>query len=290
MSRKFKVVDAFSAKPFLGNPVAVVLDAGGLSDAEMQAIAGWTNLSETTFVLPPTRADADYRLRIFNPSAEMPFAGHPTLGSAHAVLEADIAAPKSGKLVQECGVGLVEIAVEGEGADRVLTLSLPPATVTSLTSEEIDEVETILGHPVNREAVPAIINVGAVWIIAQLSSVEAVLSLEPDLARSAAFERLKGATGITVFATRSDKGPDIEVRTFAPSCGVNEDPVCGSGNGSVAVFRAARGLLPASGASYRAEQGRRVGRDGKISLTVDAKGGVKVGGACVTTVDGVLAI
>jgi PhzF family phenazine biosynthesis protein len=290
MSRTFKVVDAFSAKPFLGNPVAVVLDGKGLSDAEMQAIANWTNLSETTFVLPATAPEADYRLRIFNPSAEMPFAGHPTLGSAHAVLEAGIATPKNGKLVQECGVGLVEITVEGDSADRILTLTLPPATVTTLTAEEIDEVDAILGHPVDRNASPAIIDVGAVWIIAQLPSVETVLALTPDLARSAAFERLKGATGITVFATRSERDPDVEVRTFAPSCGVNEDPVCGSGNGSVAVFRAARGLLPAGGISYKAKQGRRVGRDGTINLRVDADGRVQVGGTCVTTVDGVLAI
>jgi PhzF family phenazine biosynthesis protein len=290
MPRAFKVVDAFSTKPLLGNPVAVVLDGSGLTDAEMQAIASWTNLSETTFVLPPTKPGANYLLRIFNPSAEMPFAGHPTLGSAHAVLEAGIATPKNGKLVQECGVGLVDVAVSGDGAERILTLSLPPATVTSLTDEEIEEVEAILRHPVVREARPAVINVGAVWIIAQLASVDAVLGLEPDLSRSAEFEKRKGATGITVFATHSESSHDIEVRTFAPSCGVNEDPVCGSGNGSVAVFRSTRGLLPAGGSTYKSEQGRRVGRDGKINVSVDAVGQVQVGGACVTTVDGVIAV
>ncbi|WFU84270.1 PhzF family phenazine biosynthesis protein [Bradyrhizobium sp. CIAT3101] len=289
MPRAFKVVDAFSAKPLLGNPVAVVLDGSGLTDNDMQAIAGWTNLSETTFVLPPTKPGADYRLRIFNPAAEMPFAGHPTLGSAHAVLEAGVARPRHGKLVQECGVGLVDVAVNGEGPDRILTLTLPPATVTSLTDDEIDEVEAILRHPILRDARPAIINVGAVWIIAQLASIGAVLGLQPDLVRSAAFERRKGATGITVFATHSEGSHDIEVRTFAPSCGVNEDPVCGSGNGSVAVFRSTRGLLPAGGTRYKSEQGRRVGRDGKISVAVDADGRVHVGGACVTTVDGLIA-
>lgn len=290
MSRAFKVVDAFSAKPLSGNPVAVVLDGSGLTDTQMQSIASWTNLSETTFVLPPTNSDASYRLRIFNPAVEMPFAGHPTLGSAHAILEAGIATPRNGKLVQECGVGLVDVAVNGDGPDRVLTLSLPPATVTSLSGQEIDEIEAILGHPIMRDSTPAIIDVGAVWIIAQLASVDAVLGLEPDLVRSAQFEKRKGATGITVFAARSDDTLDIEVRTFAPSCGVNEDPVCGSGNGSVAVFRSTRGLLPAGGSSYRSEQGRRVGRDGKISVAVDARGQVQVGGACVTTIDGVIAV
>ena len=117
-TRAYKVVDAFSSKPFLGNPVAVVLDAEGLATAEMQAIARWTNLSETTFLLPPTSSEADYRLRIFTPRSELPFAGHPTLGSAHAVLEAGRVMPRGGRLVQECGVGLVRIAVEGDGAEQ----------------------------------------------------------------------------------------------------------------------------------------------------------------------------
>ncbi len=290
MSRAYKVVDAFSARPLLGNPVAVVLDAEGLDDAAMQAIAHWTNLSETTFVLPPTTPGADYRLRIFTPGSELPFAGHPTLGSAHAILEAGRAVPRAGRLVQECGVGQVVIDVEGQGADRVLTLGLPPATVTPLSDGEVTELEAILGHAVMREARPAIINVGAVWVIAQVASVDALLALTPDFARSAAFERRLGATGVTLFAQRSDGGADIEVRSFAPSCGVNEDPVCGSGNGSIAVFRARRGLLPAGGARYRAAQGRCVGRDGTILVSVDAGGQVQVGGACVTTVDGTLIV
>jgi len=143
--RAYKVVDAFSSKPFLGNPVAVVLDAEGLATAEMQAIARWTNLSETTFLLPPTSSEADYRLRIFTPRSELPFAGHPTLGSAHAVLEAGRVMPRGGRLVQECGVGLVRIAVEGDGAERRLTLALPPAKVTALSAADVDELEAVIG-------------------------------------------------------------------------------------------------------------------------------------------------
>ncbi|GAU85902.1 PhzF family phenazine biosynthesis protein [Bosea sp. BIWAKO-01] len=288
MARAYKVVDAFSAKPLLGNPVAVILDGAGLSDAAMQSIAHWTNLSETTFVLPPTRSDADYRLRIFTPGSELPFAGHPTLGSAHAVIEAGLVTPSGGRLVQECGVGLVAITVEGEGAERRLTLALPPATVTTLSDSDVAEMEAILGNGIVREASPAIVNVGAVWIVAQVASAEALLALKPDFARSAAFERRLGVTGITLFARREGSGPEIEVRSFAPSCGVNEDPVCGSGNGSVAVFRSTRGLLPAGGARYEAAQGRCLGRDGMIALSVDAGGKVQVGGACVTTVNGTL--
>ena len=121
MARLFPQVDVFTAVPYKGNPVAVVLDGAGLSDGEMQAFANWTNLSETTFVLPPTQAGADYRVRIFTPEAELPFAGHPTLGTAHAVIEAGLAAPQDGRLVQQCAVGLVELAL-GEGG---LSFRLP---------------------------------------------------------------------------------------------------------------------------------------------------------------------
>jgi PhzF family phenazine biosynthesis protein len=166
VKRAYKVVDVFTRRPLLGNPVAVVLDAQGLETAAMQSIARWTNLSETTFLLPPTRPDADYRLRIFSPRSELPFAGHPTLGSAYAALEAERIAPRDGRLVQECGVGPVAILVEGEGADRHITLGLPPATVTSLTTADVEELEAVIGHPVVREAAPAAVNVGPVWVVA----------------------------------------------------------------------------------------------------------------------------
>jgi PhzF family phenazine biosynthesis protein len=284
MSRKYKVVDVFTALPLLGNPVAVVLDAEGLDGATMQQIARWTNLSETTFVLPPTHPEADYRLRIFTPGSELPFAGHPTLGSAHAVLESGRAVARDGRLVQECGAGLVNIAVSGP--TRVLTL--PAAQVTDLAPDDTDELEAILGAPVDRAAAPALVDVGPVWVVAQLASARAVLQLQPDLARSAAFERRLRATGVTVFGACASGEADIEVRSFAPSCGVGEDPVCGSGNGSVAVFRRVRGLLPATHAAYLATQGQCVGRRGRVSISVASDGSVTVGGECVTVLDGVL--
>jgi PhzF family phenazine biosynthesis protein len=151
----------------------------------------------------------------------------------------------------------------------------------------VDELETILGHPVVREVPPAIVNVGAVWVVAQLLSATSLLELTPDFARSAAFERRLGVTGLSLFGHHHESGDaEIEVRSFAPSCGVEEDPVCGSGNGSIAVFRRERGLLSASGASYSATQGRCVGRDGRVSVRVDAQGKVSLGGECVTCVEG----
>jgi PhzF family phenazine biosynthesis protein len=292
MKRSYKVVDVFSFRPLLGNPVAVVMDAEGLTVDAMQAVARWTNLSETTFVLPPTTAEADYRLRIFTPRSELPFAGHPTLGSAHAILEAGRVTPRgSGRLIQQCGIGLVELTIGEGGGNRELTFRLPRAKLEPLHTADMTELELILGCKVDLKTVPAIVNVGAIWIVAQLNDAASILNLRPDFARLAELERRLGVTGLTVFGAR-EHGDDaaIEVRTFAPSCGVEEDPVCGSGNGSVAAFRWQRGLLPPGGTDYVAAQGRCVGRDGRVKVSVDANGNVGVGGSCVTSVEGSLTL
>ena len=292
MKLPYKVVDVFTFRPLLGNPVAVIMDAEGFTDDAMQAVARWTNLSETTFVLPPTTADADYRLRIFTPRSELPFAGHPTLGSAHAILEAGrVTLHEGGRLIQECGIGLVELTIEARGADRELTFRLPPAKLEPLRTADMEELERILGCKVDLNTAPGIVNVGAIWIVVQLNDAASVLDLRPDLSRLAELERRLGVTGLTVFGAR-EHGDDaaIEVRTFAPSCGVDEDPVCGSGNGSVAAFQWQRGLLPPGGTDYVAAQGRSVGRDGRVRISVDANGTVSVGGACITSVEGSLTL
>ena len=289
MKRSYKVVDVFTLRPLLGNPVAVVLDTEGLTTDAMQAIAGWTKLSETTFVLPPTTGEADYRLRIFTPRSELPFAGHPTLGTAHALLEAGRVTPRqSGRLIQECNIGLVELTVEERDGDRRLIFGLPPAKLEPMHAADIAELELILRRKVDIKTAPAIVNVGAIWVVAQMNDATSVLDLRPDFVRLAEFERRLGVTGLTVFGSHEHGDAAIEVRTFAPSCGVEEDPVCGSGNGSVAAFQWERGLLPSGGRDYVATQGRCVGRDGRIQVSVDANGKVFVGGSCVTCVDGSL--
>ncbi|KAA1005370.1 PhzF family phenazine biosynthesis protein [Paraburkholderia panacisoli] len=292
MKRAYQVVDVFTFRPLLGNPVAVVMDAEGLTTDAMQAVASWTNLSETTFVLPPTVAEADYRLRIFTPRSELPFAGHPTLGSAHAVLEAGRVTPRaSGRLIQQCGIGLVELTIEERGAERQLTFDLPPAKLQPLHAADVAELELILGCKVGLETAPAVVNVGAIWMVVHLNDAASVLNLRPDFMRLAQLERRLGVTGLTVFGTREHgDGAAIEVRSFAPSCGVEEDPVCGSGNGSVAAFQWQRGLLPPGCTDYVAAQGQCVGRDGRIKVSVDANGNVRVGGYCVTTVEGSLTL
>ncbi|WP_218511059.1 PhzF family phenazine biosynthesis protein [Variovorax sp. dw_308] len=217
----YKVVDVFTSRPLAGNPVAVVFDADGLDSDTMQAVARWTNLSETTFVLAPTTPAADYRLRIFTPRSELPFAGHPTLGSAHAILEAGRAVPREGgRLVQQCGIGLVDVTIE-DGADgRQLMFELPSARIQPLPAAEVAELEVMLGCKLNHEPAPAIVNVGPIWVVLPMKDATAVLDLRPDFARLAAFERRLGVTGLTVFGRYPQGDLAMEVRAFAPSCGV----------------------------------------------------------------------
>jgi len=288
MARPYKVVDVFTREPMRGNPVAVVLEADGLDSDAMQRIARWTNLSETTFVMTPTQASACYRLRIFSPQRELPFAGHPTLGSAHAVLEAGIAVPSDGALVQECAVGLVPIRL---GNERRLTLAMPSARTISLASSEENELEGILGVRLDRSTTAARVSIGAVWVVSQLPSVASLLTLKPNMPGLADFERRVGAMGLSLYAMySSDSGAAMEVRSFAPSSGIEEDPVCGSGNGAIAAFRFARGLLPGGGESYLASQGQCMGRSGKVFVSVTGQGLVSIAGECVTCVDGELTI
>jgi PhzF family phenazine biosynthesis protein len=291
MKYDYKVVDVFTSRPLAGNPVAVVFDADGLETEAMQAIAHWTNLSETTFVLKPTTPAADYRLRIFTPRSELPFAGHPTLGSAHAILEAGRATPREGGLlVQQCSIGLVDVTIEDGAEGRQLAFALPSVRIDPLPAADVAELELILGCKLNHEAAPAIVNVGPTWVVLPMTDATAVLDLRPDFARLAAFERRLDVTGVTVFGRYPQGDVAMEVRAFAPSCGVEEDPVCGSGNASVAAFQWERGLLPSSGVAYVAAQGRCVGRDGRVKVQVDVDGRVRVGGSCITCVDGVLAL
>lgn len=282
--RRFKTVDVFSSEPLSGNPVAVVLDSSGLCSERMQAIARWTNLSETTFVLPPDDPAADYRLRIFTPDCELPFAGHPTLGSAHAVLEAGICTGRAGGLVQQCGVGLVPVSIGHAGGDGKLSLRMPPGAHRFLTAAETSELRAVLGHQVLADPAPALIDVGAVWVVAEVESTVSLASLKPDFARCAAFERSLGANGISVYAIAPG---GIETRSFAPSSGVNEDPVCGSGNGSIADFRLRAGRI-APGTSYSAFQGRTTGRNGCVAVRIGEDGSIFVGGSCVTAAEGTL--
>ena len=278
----FQQVDVFSSVPFKGNPVAVVFDGDSLTPAEMQAIAKWTNLSETVFVCRPTHAEADYRLRLFTPNNELPFAGHPTIGTAHAVRRRGVTGRTRGCLVQECGKGLVTIRAEGER----LYLALPTPAFRAPNAEQLRSVAEALGVAVGDIRHHSIVDVGPVWLTAQLRDAEQVLSLRPDLTQLANIDPT-GITGVTVFGLyASGHVSDVEVRSFAPADGVPEDPVCGSGNGCVAAVIRRDAIF--SRDEYSAGQGRCVGRDGRIHIRFDHDGTIWVGGDAVTCVDGEL--
>ena len=278
-TRRFKQVDVFTRLPFRGNPVAVVLDGSGLAAADMQRIAAWTNLSETTFVLPPSSPEADYGLRIFTPRAELPFAGHPTLGSAHAVIEAGIVRPKNGKLRQECGSGILDLQVEGE----TIWLDAPAATDSAFSEAEL--LEGILGSKV--EGTPRIMNVGPRWLVADLGDAGKLAALAPDLPALADMSQRLSIGGVTVYGASADGESALHVRSFAPAHGIPEDPVCGSGNISVAAYLVKTGAVDGVGRRYVARQGMQLGRDGRVSMKIE-NGRIFLGGSAVTCVEGTL--
>lgn len=269
MTLKFKQVDVFTDKPFLGNPVAVVIGAEALDTAAMQRIACWTNLSETTFLLPSEVAD--YKLRIFTPRQELPFAGHPTIGSAHAAIESQFAKATGGKLKQECGAGIIDLAVE----DGKIFLKAPEAKIADVRGR-LPFAQKLLR-----------VDVGPVWIIGQVAGAAELAALTPDMAALGQFSIDLEATGITVFAESNDEESEIHVRSFAPAHGIPEDPVCGSGNISVAAYLGATNQLERFGSRYVARQGMQMGRDGRVSVRVAADG-IRIGGHAVTCVEGTL--
>jgi PhzF family phenazine biosynthesis protein len=266
---RFKQVDVFTDKPFLGNPVAVVIGAEGLDTAAMQRIACWTNLSETTFLLKSSKAD--YKLRIFTPRQELPFAGHPTIGSAHAALEAAFVARKS-RLRQECGAGIIELSVEDDG--RIFLTG--PAPKLQPMEKQIPSIPLAPGTKQLK------VDVGPIWIVGEMSDARALGALKPDMTALAEWTESLHATGVTVFAPSDDSVSNIHVRSFAPAQGVPEDPVCGSGNLSVAAYVKNR-----FGDHYVARQGMQLGRNGFVSVRV-ANDQAQIGGHAVTCVDGTL--
>jgi len=286
-------VDVFSERPLGGNPLAVFLDGAGLSDAEMQAIAREMNLSETTFVLPAEVPGADYRVRIFTPTSELPFAGHPTIGTAFALLETGRIAPRGPMFVlrQQTLAGVQPIEVRTQDGRRTFTMTLPaPRFETAPAVSELARALRIDEKDIDGE--PATVVVGVGWHIVPLQGLESVRNLAPDLGRLALIERRTGHP-VTVFCREAeDPSCSLRLRSFAPGAGIPEDPVCGSGNGCVGAY-----LARASGArapfEYRAEQGIEMGRPGRAWVRVEPDGEgwrVQVGGTAVTVVEGELRI
>ncbi|WP_435769542.1 PhzF family phenazine biosynthesis protein [Nocardioides sp. SYSU DS0651] len=274
--RPFRQVDVFSDHPLLGNPVAVVHDADGIADDQMQAFARWTNLSETTFLLQPTDPAADYRLRIFTPGGELPFAGHPTLGSAHAWLEAG-GVPAGEQLVQECGLGLVPVRrTSGRLAFAAPRLVRSGPVDPTL----VDEIVAALGLAVGDVVETQWVDNGPGWVGVRLRTAEEVLALRPD------FARLPSDVGV-VGPHPEGSECEVEVRAFCqPSMGLAEDPVTGSLNASLAQWLAGRVLPP----SYVAAQGTVLGRRGRVHVETADDGVIWVGGRTLTTVAGTVGL
>jgi PhzF family phenazine biosynthesis protein len=272
--RAYNVVDVFTDVPYLGNPVGVVLDGSGLSSEQMQRYAAWTNLSETTFVLAPTTPEADYRVRIFTPVLELPFAGHPTLGTCHAWLATQPEQPREGAIVQECGAGLVRLRVNGESES--IAFAAPPLLREGPVEEQlIEHIADVLA--LQREAIldAEWVDNGPGWVAVLLADADAVLAIRPGFVD----------LDLGVVGAYPPGSPEaFEVRAFFPKDGTTvEDPVTGSLNASLAswLLRSGRAQTP-----YVVSQGTALGRRGRVHVSRDADGTVWVGGGTVTCVSG----
>ncbi len=272
MTRRFTQLDVFTAQPLRGNPLAVVHDAQGLSDAEMAAFAQWTNLSETTFLLPPADAGADYRVRIFTPDGELPFAGHPTLGSCRAWLDAGGQPQQAGRVVQECGIGLVALRRDGER----LAFAAPPLRREPIDSALLTAVVDALGLPLDDLLAACWLDNGPTWLGLRVADAARLRALRPD------HGALKHLAKVGLVAAQSaGSETQFEVRAFAAPLGVDEDPVTGSLNASLAQWLIGEGLAPDT---YVAAQGTAMGRAGRVHVHRDG-GTIWVGGdvaACIS--------
>lgn len=291
--RPFTQVDVFTLTPYKGNGLAVVHDADDLSTEQMQNFARWTHLSETTFLLQPTHPEADYRVRIFTPGGELPFAGHPTLGSCHAYLRSGGRSRSQDVVVQQSTGGLVKVKKIG---DQSLAFAAPALTATPLTPDQNVQVRTALGLAPGQVLAAQMLNNGPLWCGLWLDRVETVLALQPDHRALKAFGVMVGvaalyhapviAEGLIARSNREARAfetpPTIEVRAFTAPAGMDEDPVTGSLNASLAQWLMGTGALPAR---YTAYQGTVIGAAGQLSLERDLSGQVWVGG---TVQDGVL--
>ena len=270
---RFSQVDVFSGTPYRGNPLAVVHDAEGLPDEDLARFANWTNLSETTFLLPPTVPGADYRVRIFTVTEELPFAGHPTLGSARAWLAAGGVPATEGVVVQECGAGLVPVRY----ADSHLAFAAPPFLRSGpVDPSDLDRIARALRTDPGQIRHSQWIDNGPGWVGVVLASAEEVLALRPDFA---AFDGLD----IGVIGPHGPGGPaDYEVRAFVPGLGATEDPVTGSLNAGFGVWLTGAGLAPPS---FTVRQGTALGRAGDVTLSVEGDQ-VWVGGQATVMISG----
>lgn len=289
MSRRYVQLDVFASRPGAGNPLAVVLDAEGLDDAAMQAIATWTRLPETTFVFPATSDDATHRIRIFSPRREVPFAGHPSVGTAHALLDAGLVTPRDGFLVQDGIAGKLPLKITGEGVERTIAVRTPRARVQEIARPDDPRLRDALSG-LSLGALPTVLmDGGRRWWLAELASEAVLRSAQPDWNAIAALANTTDSMGLFAYARSEDPVYHFAVRAFVGAPARFEDAASGAANATLAAWLAERGAFPDSpGGFYRASQGREVGHDAIIELSLDAQGDVWSGGRAVAVVTGVL--
>lgn len=287
ITRRFLQCDVFADVAGAGNGLAVVLEGENLSTEQMQAFAKFTNMSETTFVLP-TMTQASYRIRIFTPMSELPFAGHPSVGTAHAVLESGLVKAHGGKLIQECAAGLLPINVEGDGSNRCISVRAPRGKVISHDAH----VQTLLNAATSNmtagQLPPTLMNNGPQWWCVELIDEAAVRELKPMLPEIAALTQGSNSVGLSVFARSNSADYQLVIRAFCPADSIPEDPVTGSANAAIAALMYEKQALKKIGHSYTASQGREIGRNGFVQVRVDDESEVWIGGKTQTVITGSL--
>ena len=287
--RRYVQLDVFASRAGAGNPLAVVLDAEGLDDAQMQAIAKWTRLPETTFVLPPVSDDATHRIRIFSPRREVPFAGHPSVGTAHALLDAGLAAPRDGLLVQDGIAGKLPLKVVGEGSERTIAVRTPRARVQEIATPDDPRLRDALAGLQLSTLPPVLMDGGRRWWLAELANETELRNAQPNWNAIVELANATESMGLFVYARSDDPVYYYAVRAFVGAPAQFEDAASGAANATLAAWLAERGALPdLPGGFYRVSQGREVGHDAIIELSIDADGDVWSGGRAVAVVTGTL--
>ena len=287
-TRRFLQLDVFAPRPGTGNPLAVVLDAEGLDDAAMQAIARWTRLPETTFVFAPTAPGSSYRIRMFAPQKEVPFAGHPSVGSAHAALEYGLAAPVDGLLVQDGIAGQLPLRVDERDGVRSIAIRTPRAAVAEIVNADDARLHpAIAGWPLG-SLPPVLMDGGRRWWLVELADEATLRALAPNWDAIATLAEATGAMGVFAYARASGQAHDLAVRAFVGNGRRFEDAASGAANAVLAAWLDERNALPGSSRRYTVSQGREVGHDALLELHVDEHGEVWPGGQVQTVIRGTI--
>lgn len=283
---RFLQLDVFTEHPGGGNPLGVVIGAESWSGADMQAFAAWTNLVETTFLLRPSEASASYRVRIFTPSREIAFAGHPSLGTAHAALESGFVDHDAAALVQQCDAGLLPVEINRSRAQRELSVQAPKARVVRHGQEASAALRDILGDVQLGALKAALVEGGRKWWLAEFASEAELRAWRPDHTAIGSLARATDTLGLCAFARSQGDDFELAVRAFPCGVGILEDPASGAANGLIATFIAHAEPSGPLARGYRVSQGREIGRDAKLRIRIDPDQTIWVGGCTQTIFDG----